>query len=232
MQSRAIILALLLLASSVFADSKTFSNSTDIKDTYIYDGDSDDHSSDTILLVANAYGAHHANALFTLESSAWDSIGMDQVITACSVYAYCYDRTFNNTTNSAFLKRPVVMSEATYALYSTGNSWQTAGAQGANDKGSNYDVETIDADGLYKFALDTTELNDAYRGDSTYRGMLQRGWSNLMVCFNSVDAAADHRFAIILYYEAISAAPVNYRHGPDGVGQRHGPDGVSARSSP
>ncbi len=231
MQSRTIILALLLLASSAFGESKTFSNTTDIKDTYIYnENPTTNYASDTGMLVANAF-ANYANALFTLETSAWDTLGEGQIITACSVYAYCYEQTFANTVYSAFIKQPVVITEATYDIYSTGNNWATPGAQGAADKGDNYDVETMSGQGLYKWALETSEVNAAYNGDSRYYGMLQWGDANLMVWFNSVDAAAN-QFAIVVYYEALSAGPYNYRHGPEGVGQRHGPDGCSARSGP
>ncbi len=107
------------------------------------------------------------------------------------------DRSSNaRTARVRYLKRDWVEGEATWNIYSTGNNWETAGASGANDVDSTdlatasytatestgaYKDFTLNDSGLsvinrwvngnlsnygFRVTMDT-ELNDAYRHDSS-----------------------------------------------------------------
>jgi len=66
------------------------------------------------------------------------TIPFGATINSANLYLYIYSNTYLITRSlTAYpLKRNWVESEATWNVYSTGNSWQSAGAGGANDRGT------------------------------------------------------------------------------------------------
>lgn len=215
---------------------RVISNTTDVKDTYICgmaDSTTLNNSTDTGLMIANAFSTYYGNVMFNF-FNVFDSIGDGRYVKACSISTNCYAHTFTGTTYSAPVLRPQNIAEATWVIYSTGNNWQTAGAQGAADKGANDGSTSVTGTGRFAVAVDTAAVNALASGD-TLKYMLQFGTADMLFFINSMESgdAGDHPQLILVTDTIITeSGPPNYRHGPDGVGQRHGPDGVSARSTP
>jgi hypothetical protein len=122
------------------------------------------------------------------------------------LYATSDDSSNVRTKRVYRVKRAMVLSEATWNVYSTGNSWETAGGFGSND------CEQTDIGSLSFSASETlNEYKEITLTNAAIQAIMRGTWTNkgFMVKtdtentdrygFNSVDAASNKPELVIVY---------------------------------
>ena len=146
----------------------------------LYENDADANQDSTsneayFSFVTDPAAARHPIVYFDISS-----IPSGDTITSATLRFYGTDADNGSTVDFdvAASKRTVVFSQATWNVYSTGNSWQTAGGSGANDRQTAEDTVQIDCSG----PQDSVDFDVT----TSVRNFHSEAWTNLGWVFTGV----------------------------------------------
>lgn len=234
MNIKTIITIILLLSVSVQADTWKANNTTFVLDNRLDATNSTtNHAADTIGFCGEFFSTNKNRIVFMCVSFQ-DSIGATSNITKCTLAVYCPGGSFNGDFDLHEIKRlNTSESGSTWDNYKSGTSWQTAGAEGANDYNSTYmtRVNVGGAGNWFYWEIDTSVANAALASDTLATILRVVAGANALMQFSLSEANANQpefRFTF-----DVASTSADYRHSPDGVGVRHDPSGTpTARHRP
>lgn len=137
-------------------------------------------------------------------------IGATAEVSSAVLYLYRSTYTGSGTVSVYRQKRAWSESQATWSIYSTGNSWQTAGGFGSSDcEQTNIGSLAISAASEYAFTLTASDVEDLIDATMTNNGFLLKlddETASTSIAFHSSSATtASNRPKLVIQYETPDA---------------------------
>jgi hypothetical protein len=185
-----------------------------ILDTYLRQNfDTTNYHDAVTILVGEATGATGTISR-ALISADWQGAGIPSTAkaTAAKLFLYCQGDDAANARNFYIhvVKRAVVVTQATWRIYSTGNNWETFGAQGANDiyptAIATLNIPAAAAGNWYQFDIDPDVMTDFINGTYEWMILFAAVQENDRHTFRSADNtdAATRLYFLIDYEEGFT----------------------------